>query len=316
MTIRRHRLMLGCLSLGLLNCVSFVASAEGPPPLPSPITFFRQLLEADEARRDELLKGHPTVHRQVIEAKLREYSALPEPEKDRRLRATELRYYLRPLLTAPVDNRAVQLASVPEQYRELLAERLARWDGLPETTRKELLTYDQALAMLARFRLSSRTSGGTSGMEAPPLPPAPGNQRLEAELEGWRALPESRRDELCRRFEEFFDLSHPERERALAELSAEERREMESTLQAFAQLPPGQRRLCIGSFRRFAQLTPAERAAFLRSADRWRELSAAERVQWRRLVTQLPPLPPGFESPPPLPPPLPPVSLVSREDQP
>ena len=82
---------------------------------------------------------------------------------------------------------------------------------------------------------------------------------------------------------------------------------MENTLQAFAKLPPGQRRICVASFHKFTEFTPAERAEFLRNADRWKLLTPQERDAWRKLVTRLPPAPPGLVQAQVLPwPPLPP----------
>jgi hypothetical protein len=294
--------ILGSLALAIAP-VAAAAQLSAPPPLPpSPIAFFRQLLTTNQQGRELALRNHPEIQRGLIEAKLQEYEALPATEREHRLRATEFRYYLRPLLLTTVTNRPLQVAAIPAEHRELIRERLNRWDALTEATRRDLLAYDHAVAWLARFHVANRVS---SGPPRPPVPPPPSGSRLEAELARWQAMPETQRDQLCRQFERFLELPDPQRERALGELSPEERTQMEGTLAAFARLPVSQRQLCIGSFRKFAQLSPAERAGFLKSADRWREMSPADRAHWRQIVANLPPLPPGFSSPPPLPPPLP-----------
>jgi len=269
-----------------------------PPVAPSPIAFFRQLLNTNSEGRSLALQHHSEAHRGLIEAKLLEYEALPPTRREQRLQATEFRFYLRPLLATPATNRAVQLAVVPSEYREPIGARLARWDALPETTRQDLLAYDHAITWLARFHVANRAS--VAG--PPPVPPPPTGTQLEFELARWQALSEPQRDQLCQQFERFLEMPEPQRKRTLGELSSEERQQMEETLRAFARLPIAQRRICIGSFRKFAEMSPADRSDFLRSADRWREMSPTDRAHWRQIVDQLPPIPPGFTTPPPLPP--------------
>lgn len=293
-----------------------LAADSGPlPPPTSPIALFRQLLNTNAAGRAEVLGHRPEAQRQMLEAKILEYEALTPELREERLQATEFRWYLRPLLRLSPSDRSEYLAAVPAPYRELMLKRLARWDALPDAVRKDLLAYDRALSWLAQSRLTLRPR--PSAPAVPPLPRTQQNPELERQLAQWRALPESHRDNLCAQFESFFDMPASSRERALRDLSEEERLEIQSTLQAFAQLPPAQRALCIRSFRKFTQLTPAERDNFLRTAERWREMTPEERSEWRRLVTQLPPLPPGFQTPPPLPPPLPPLrgSLAESEKE-
>jgi len=276
------------------------------------------MLNTNGAGRAAALQDRPESQRRVLQAKLLEYDALPAEFREQRLQATEFRWYLRPLLTLAPANRVNQLLIIPETYRELIAQRIARWDALPEETRRDLLAYDRALAWLAQSRMTATAQSQAPAQPLlPPMPPHLSRQ-VESQLAQWRALPESRRDTLCHQFEAFFNLPHAARERVLEDLSDDERRDLQNTLNAFAELPPVQRALCVRSFRKFAQLTPEERGSFLRTADRWRELTSEERDEWRHLVTQLPPLPPGFHTPPPLPPPLPrlPVSLADSEQEP
>jgi hypothetical protein len=85
---------------------------------------------------------------------------------------------------------------------------------------------------------------------------------------------------------------------------------MKSTLEKLRQMPKPQRDACIQNFKKLSQLPPEEMRQFLRNAEQWQKMSPEDRQQWRRLVnklTPLPPLPPGFGSPP-FPRPPPPVS--------
>jgi hypothetical protein len=103
-------------------------------------------------------------------------------------------------------------------------------------------------------------------------------------------------------FNQFFDLTPDEKEKALNTLSETERSQMKKTLQSFEKMPPSQRDECVNAFARFASMTAAEQAEFLKNAERWSAMSPAERQAWRDLVVnvpQWPPLPNGFVSPAP-----------------
>ena len=80
----------------------FSAAATNVPPLPpvvlSPVEFFRQLLAMLPAERNSSLTNRTPEARARILAKVREYQALDPDERELRLRATELRWYLLPLL--------------------------------------------------------------------------------------------------------------------------------------------------------------------------------------------------------------------------
>lgn len=229
--------------------------------------------------------------RTVLEAKIREYESMPQHERDVRLQATELRFFLRPLLEVAPEARGHRLDHIPENLRPLVQERLATWDALPEAVRKEFLLFDREAAQVLRG--------------APAR--APENNRVlvvETQLDQWRSLPTSERDETVRQFELFFELSPRQRERVLGELEPAEREQMQQALDTFSRMTPAQRRVCLSSFRKLAELNPRERSAFLTTVDRWRELPPAERERWRFLVANLPPLPPGLGVPelPPMPP--------------
>lgn len=267
-----------------------VANA-GLPPLPkSRIAYFRELLAMSPPQRDQALAGTPESNRKIIEAKLREYAALPPEERETRLRTTELHWYLRPLMVIAPTNRAALVAAIPDEFQKLIAERLQRWEALPRQTQKELLENDWATRYLSTPP-SQRNS--TPNDISPPLP-----EKLEKQLASWQLLPPDRRQRMFDRFGQYFDLSSKEKERTLGALSDTERSEMEKTLQAFEKLPSAQRWICVNSFQKFADMTPGERAQFLKNAELWRKMSPGERQTWRLLVTKLPPLPPGFGEPP------------------
>ena len=275
------------------------------PPLPSarsPIGFFRELLGMNPVERIQALTNRTPELRAQILAKVREYESLEPDERELRLRVTELRWYLRPLMTAPATNRAALLAAIPERERELVMDRLQEWDKVPPDVQKELLGIEPTLLYFAEIE-------GVSDARRPQIPKSTSPERrqlLEKGIQQWDSLSENQRRNTLRRFNQFFELTAVEKEKALRTLSEPERRQIEKTLQTFGNLRPEQRARCINSFAKFASLSLEERQQFLKNAERWKLMPPSERQAWRQLVSILPPpLPPRL--PPPPPPPLPPL---------
>ena len=252
-----------------------------PPLPPSPVKYFRQLLAMTPLERDNYLTNRPPEVRDRILAKIREYLALAPDERELRLDATELRWYLPPLLRESPATRATHLAQVPDHLRDLVGNRLEQWDALPPQSQQEFLDNESAL-------------GYFSHVDPTNAPPEPGVQRgpSNAEQARWQALPEAERQKITAQFNQFFELKPAEKRKTLDTLSDAERAQMEKTLQSFDKLPPAQRAQCIRAFTKFAGMSPAERAEFLKSAERWSQLPPQERQAWRDLVAQVPLWPP------------------------
>ncbi|HLZ54098.1 MAG TPA: DUF3106 domain-containing protein [Verrucomicrobiae bacterium] len=272
--------------------------ASGSPTLSrprSPVALFRQLLAMTPDERETFLTNRPPQIREGILAKVNEYEALGPNERELRLRATELRWYLIPLMRDSPGNRATQLALVPSDLRDLVTSRLDQWRILPPQLQQEFLENEQALRYFAHVEVSNNM---TLQRIAPP----------ESELARWTAMTELQRKRIAASVDQFFALTPDEKEAALNTLSDAERRQMDKTLQSFDKLPPGQRDECIHAFARFAGMSASEKQEFLKNAERWSQMSPADRQAWRDLVVNVPewpPLPPNFIAPPPAPP-LPP----------
>src|ERR1022692_2683777 len=278
---------------------------ESPPPLPpaqSPISFFRELLAMSGAERKQALTNRSLEGQKLILAKVREYESLPPDELELRLRVTELRWYLLPLMNSPAANRPAELAMIPGANRKLVEDRLQEWDKLPPDVQKELLANQATITYMAD--LEGRTAEQRRQMVAN-IPPAR-REILENGINRWGSMSDEQRRKILERFKGFFDLSAQEKQKALNTLSAPARRQIESTLRTFGSLPPDQRNQVIRSFGKFAGLSPAERQQFLKSADRWKLMSPTERQAWREVVRRLPP-----PEPPDLPP-MPPAPRVTR----
>lgn len=245
-------------------------------PLASPVSFFRQLLAMSPAERIRSLTNRPPETRARILAKVREYQLLGADERELRLRATELRWYLTPLLRVPATERGNRLALVPEDLRGLIQSRLAQWDLLPKALQQEFLANDKALHYFAHVEGTNRPA----------------------------ATPEQQK--ITEQFNQFLELTPAEKQQTLNTLSAAERGQMEKTLKSFEQLPPQQRFQCLRNYAKFAGMAPGERAEFLKNAESWSKLTPKERQAWRDLVAQVPMWPPL-----PIMPPAPPA-LVPR----
>jgi len=254
---------------------SFSTPTNAVPQARSPVELFRQLLAMSPDERENFLTNRPSEIRARILAKVGEYEALNPDDRELRLRATELRWYLEPLLRGSLADRAALLAQVPDDMRELVNDRLQEWMILPPPLKQEFLEMDES---------NNPSENSASG---------PG----DAEREQWNALSETERRQMTAGFNQFFELTPDEKQKTLNTLSDAERAQMEKTLQSFDKMPSAQRAECVNAFAKFASMDARQQAEFLKNAARWSEMSPAERQAWRDLVVnvpQWPPMPPGF----------------------
>ena len=254
----------------------------------SPVDFFRQLLAMTPDERQDFLTNRPPEIRARILAKVREYESLDPNERELRLRATELRWYLLPLLHDSPAKRDARLAQVPDDIRDLVQNRLDEWTILPPSLKEEFLENERILHYFAHVDMSNNPAENFSG------------EPSEADRAHWNELSEPERRQITAGFNQFFDLTPAEKQNTLNTLSEAERRQMEKTLQAFDQMPASQRTECVSAFAKFASMTAPEKTEFLKNAERWSAMSPAERQAWRDLVVnvpQWPPLPIGFVTP-------------------
>ncbi len=251
------------------------------------MVYFRKLLAMSPQQRDSVLtKKGPDVRERIL-AKVNEYAALDPDEREMRLRATDLRWYMTFLLNAPSDQRAIMLASVPDDIHDLLQSRLEQWEMLPPPYQQEFLDNERILSYFSEVDVTHNVVAAS--------------KPSDAEQSRWNALSDNERQAVIAQFNQFFELSTEEKQKALGELPDHERRQMEKTLQTFDKLPPPERIQCIRAFGKFAGMSKAQRAEFLKNAQRWSKMTPAERKAWRDLVAhvpQWPPLPPANIMPP------------------
>lgn len=269
------------------------------PKLQSSIARFRGLLLLNPVERNAALTNWSAEKRENLLASIREYSAMTAEEREARLNATELYWYLTKLLPMNPTNRVRFLPDVPEAIRPMVESRFAQWDMLSEATQQEILQNVRA------YRLLSQRGSNSVDVLRRSLDGLPVSQRLsmQIKLAHFDTMSDAQRSEAFSLFNKFFELSPEEKERTLQTLSDAERVEMEKTLNTFASLPPDKRAQCVRMFEKFAGMSPAERGLFRKNAQQWEQMSPSERAAWRNLVNTvkiMPPLPyPRVRMPPP-----------------
>lgn len=292
MNLSRTLLLLSVLSISGQVVFAQSRPVAATPPLPkfhSPVEYFRKLLEATPTEREEMLKDRSEAKRGVISVKISEYIILPPPVREWRLKATELRWYLMPLIRREPGQRGDLLKMIPDEDRPLVESRLMQWDGLPAQERKGMLDSQIALGYLARPPMVPVRS--STSQSDPKL------RRNEIAVANWRRIPREKQDSITSQFNSFFTLSGSEKQKTIALFTGSEQLKLQKTVRSFEGMSDDARRQCLNAMQKIAQMSGDERSMFLKNAERWNSISASERRQWRTLIAKVPPLPPGFAPP-------------------
>lgn len=278
-----------CLAGAITLCSLALLAQPAPGPVSgaakSPVALFRQLLAmTPDARKKAIASRPPEIQERILE-KLEEYEILPEGLREMRLRETELRWYLRPLMDEPRTNRAARLALIPEDERKLVEQRLQYWDLLPPSLQEEW-TNDE---MVANYFAQTPPEERTNLLRI--IPPDQ-QARLREGFDRWNQMSEDQRQKALAGFNKIFEVKPEEKEAALDTVPDDaERQQMEKTLDEYGKLTPQQRLQCIHSFEKFATMSVSERQQFLKNAQRWNAMTPKERAKWRQLVTVAPIMP-------------------------
>jgi len=260
------------------------SSPKIPAPLPGTKTAahtFSEMLGMTPAELTLALADRTPPQRPFIEERLREFRALPDPNRNARLDQLEIRSQLIGLMKLAPTDRTERLKLVSPALLPVVQEQLRRWDSLPPAIRQQALQYDST----AGYFLRVTPPGANPSINTNTITPPPGIQD---------AGPSSRSAVAATRV---FEMAPKEQQKVLENLPPDERDEMEKTLIQFAHLPAAQRKICIDSFARFSRMSKEERTQFMQNAERWKAMSVGERQTWRALVNTLPPT--AMESSPP-----------------
>lgn len=285
-----------CVALLFLASAVLAAETDASPVTQpaSPIAYFRQLLVMTDGERFAELARRPESQRAGLQAKVDEYLVMPASDRELRLRATELRFYLLPMMRLSPEECEARLKSVPEDIRDLVTDRLVQWTLIPPSFRQQWVENEAALQLFSRMHPESPANANELIGQLPTARMA----AMEKDFARWQALSDGERAQLLKGFNQFFQLTAVEKQRTLRTLSEEERLAMKKAIRTFENLPPTQREACVQGFQQFMLMPPSERAKFMKNVDRWQAMSPEDREEWRSVVdhlAQMPPLPPGVE---------------------
>ncbi len=288
-TIQRFAMMAS--AVGLVVAVGIAVAQQSGSA--SPVDFFRHLLKLEPTSRDRALTTKSPMVREFLLKRVAEYESLAPNEREFRLKATELRHYLRPLMDSPIGDRVAQLRKVPIHVLPLVQQRLAQWDKLSPATQREVLENEWMLHAVLRFG-----QGDASVQIALSQVPEEKRSSIENQIAAWKGIPSVRQQEILGRFSQFFALNQVEKNRVLQQLPELQRDRLAPTLRGFENLSPEQRRACLIALQRFSAMSSEQQQMFMKNAELWRGLSDVEKHTWRRVVSDFPPLPPGAGMPP------------------
>ncbi|MCH2382822.1 MAG: hypothetical protein MK290_08920, partial [Pedosphaera sp.] len=138
----------------LMPPILAMSAAIGALAADSPFAVFKKIVSLPEAEREAAVGGFKISserHRKLVKAKVREYAAMTEAERNRKLDALDFRWHLMPLMKTAKADRAKRLASVPERFRTDIERRLTGWDKLEAGVRADLLKNESFFRYLSSF---------------------------------------------------------------------------------------------------------------------------------------------------------------------
>src|SRR4051812_11616545 len=169
-----------------------------PEPARPPVQFFRELLAMIPWERSQALTNRTLEDRRAILAKVREYQSLKPDQRELRLEATELSWYMLRLMRVLPPNRQPTLETISTDTRKLVEDRLELWDKLTPEVQKEFLQKQADV----RYFLELAAGGGA--VQAGLTNISPERRRaLTNGIEQIRAMPENQRQDLFERFKGF-----------------------------------------------------------------------------------------------------------------
>ena len=247
----------------------------------SPVAKLRQLLTMTLEEQEQFLSNKSEAEKQEILAKVDEYKMMRPDEREMKLKATELRWYLRPFIDTPETNRAALLSSVPIKDRKMVQDRLRYWDQLPNESKKQLQT-NQAMEVYFSLPVEQRIFAWATNSEP-----------VQEEIQKLQALPEEQRQKRLDGFGKFFEFTASEKEKIMQTVVESERQQMKKILDQYERLPATQREVLIQSFDKFKSMSSAELLQYLRNAELWNKMTPTERQQWKSLVEEFTAAPPS-----------------------
>jgi hypothetical protein len=255
---------------------------------PSPVEKFRLLLEASSSELNSELDAYPEETRSRISVKIEEYRKLSVEKRRQKLTATELRWYLPPLLNADQVTRDFHLRKLEPGLAEVIHQRLMTWDSLPEdlkssSSKSNLIIGHLSKAPSINPPLPTPSAPGTV-TTAPSLPTDPGNSVSED-------LADPVSQERLQRLKAYFEMNQEAKNATLKDASLMSDSIFMSRLKWLETMPEQLRERVLSHLIRFQELSVEEKKAFGKSIKTWNRLPQPEKQALRNLVKKTPPFP-------------------------
>jgi hypothetical protein len=255
---------------------------------PSPVEKFRLLLEASSSELKAELDAYPEETRSKISVKIAEYRKLSVENRRQKLTATELRWYLPPLLNVDQDTRDFHLKKLEPGLAEVIHQRLMTWDSLPEdlkssSSKSSLIIGHLSKAPSLNPPLPTPSASGTVA-SAPKLPKVPGTS-----VSVNAAAPVSQ--ERLQRLKAYFEMNQEAKNATLKDASLMSDSIFMSRLNWLETMPDQLRERVLSHLIRFQELSAEEKKDFGRSIKTWNRLPQPEKEALRNLVKKTPPFP-------------------------
>ena len=191
----------------LLLPVLAMGATTGALAVDSPFAVFKKIVLLPKTEREAAVgefKISSERHRELLQAKVHEYAAMTEAERNRKLDALDFRWHLMPLMKTAKADRAKRLASVPERFRTDIERRLTGWDKLDAKVRADLLRNESFFRYLSSFGRGRQSRVAlTNHMEKMP---SRLRQGRDGRITTWREKPRTERRRITSQFHQFFDL--------------------------------------------------------------------------------------------------------------
>ena len=263
---------------------------------PSPVEKFRLLLEASSSELNSELDTYPEETRSRIRLKITEYRKLSVEKRRQKLVATELRWYLPPLLNVDQETRDLHLKKLEPILANVIYQRLLTWDTLPEdlkssSSKSSLIIGHLSKAPSLNPPLPNPSASGTlasaaqpSSQNTPSLPGAPGNS---GSVKASNPVSEER----LQRLQAYFGMSQEAKNATLKDASLMSDSIFMSRLNWLETMPEQLWERVLSHLIRFQELSAEEKKAFGQSIKTWNRLPQAEKQAMRNLVKRTPPFP-------------------------
>jgi hypothetical protein len=248
-------LFLGYLSSG------FRSYAVKPSSSNSPIEHFRIVLNlSSEDLEKYILRQKPHVQ-PILRKKIEEYASLSRAEKDFRLRATELHYYLDSLLEHNSTVSLDSLPPLPESLKEEIMRAVHFWNNLSNAQRDLLFTKKATISYLVSL---SREN----------VPPLPVNR--PAISPEWANM------------YHFLQLPYEKQKEFLGSDKLNQAPKMGKVLEAFSKLSVDEKERCANALVCFLSFPRDLQDRVADGLTYWNSLDPSERTVWREIAGRSP----------------------------